>query len=382
MFSVNSFYYVLQQNLLGPLKINGRYFYPYGSWSLCDLPYTNTLSITQFNPLHDLQLLFWDQEPFNIKIYPEIIKQISTHQRSKYTSIVYSDINKITKSNPLNWYYFFHGFAALDWYRDAKYLSNLKNNNFTKLFISMNRLTNQDRSYRLGLVADLISRGIDQNGAISCSFKNSGKELTDTKSKLPMYHKELLTKLQLENVNLRIDYHETPGAASALLGFKQIKLFQDSFIHLVTETLFYGNNLHLTEKIFKPIAVHRPFILAGGANNLSYLKTYGFETFSTWWDESYDLESDDCKRMIKIVDVLEKLSKYSKSDLKDMHNDMLPVLKHNHDLFFNKFKKIIVSELLNNFVTMLDNYNKLQTGMMYDYSIINFNELTKRWSSI
>ena len=31
MFSIESFYYVLYTNLLKPLNINGKYFYPFGS---------------------------------------------------------------------------------------------------------------------------------------------------------------------------------------------------------------------------------------------------------------------------------------------------------------------------------------------------------------
>ena len=43
--------------------------------------------------------------------------------------------------------------------------------------------------------------------------------------------------------------------------------------HIVTETIFYDNKLHFTEKVFKPIVARRPFFLVGAPGNLAYLKS-------------------------------------------------------------------------------------------------------------
>jgi hypothetical protein len=74
-----------------------------------------------------------------------------------------------------------------------------------------------------------------------------------------------------------------------------------SLWNIVTETVFYDNKLHLTEKIFKPIVLKRPFVLVGAPGNLQYLKEYGFQTFDKWINEDYDNEIDPDIRIKKIV---------------------------------------------------------------------------------
>jgi hypothetical protein len=121
--------------------------------------------------------------------------------------------------------------------------------------------------------------------------------------------------------------------------------------------VFYHPKLHLTEKIFKPIVVLRPFVLAAAPGNLSYLRSYGFKTFDRWWDESYDLVDDIDQRSDMIVRILEKLCAMSPTELDDLYQDMLPVLQYNKQHFFGKFREIIVSELVDNFDTCLRIWN-------------------------
>jgi hypothetical protein len=381
MFSVDNFYNVLQTNLLHPLEIHSWTFYPYGTWNIQPNPQNHSWSISnRYRLSDDLQIIFWDQEPFNISTYQDIIKNNEFLNISKVRTLVHSDICKETEAFPLSWYYFFHGFAALDWFKDARYLSSSKNKKFTKVFITLNRIVTQERSYRLGLVADILNRGVADRGLISCNIDGWKEEISNPQSKLSDHHKTLVNKhfSQLSN-NLVLDFKETPGAASAMLGVEQIELFQSALVHVVTETIYYSKKLHLTEKIFRPIVLYRPFILAGAAGNLAYLKRYGFETFSRWWDESYDQETNNEQRLVKIANIIEQLSTLSTQDLQDMYQEMLPVLEHNFQHFYGKFKQIIVTEMLDNYTQMLDQYNS-KNRLFYDYSIVNIPHLKKHWS--
>mgnify|MGYP003342655425 CR=1 FL=1 len=56
--------------------------------------------------------------------------------------------------------------------------------------------------------------------------------------------------------NLSIDGECIQGSASA-----DIPRGVDALWNIVTETVFYYDKLHLTEKIFKPIVHRRPFLL-------------------------------------------------------------------------------------------------------------------------
>ena len=61
----------------------------------------------------------------------------------------------LKKYNCLDLYYFFHGFAALDWYRGYYALNYNKSivKEYKYDFISFNRIINNDRSYRIYFVS-------------------------------------------------------------------------------------------------------------------------------------------------------------------------------------------------------------------------------------
>jgi hypothetical protein len=47
-----------------------------------------------------------------------------------------------------------------------------------------------------------------------------------------------------------------------------------------------------------------PFILTATAGSLEYLRSYGFQTFSALWDESYDNIADWQKRINRIIQIV------------------------------------------------------------------------------
>ena len=68
---------------------------------------------------------------------------------------------------------------------------------------------------------------------------------------------------------------------------------------------------------------------------LKRLKEMGFETFSQWWDESYDDEIDDYKRMQKICNLITELN-----DKEKLHKIFLESKQVvlNNSLRFRKLK--------------------------------------------
>lgn len=328
-------------------------------------------------------VFFWDQEPFNLGLFSQFSSDPQFFIKPKLLIIANSDIcTDIPNISLYNWNYFFHGFAALDWFNDLYYLNDT-HQNFDKVFITVNRLVTQERSYRLALTANLLDSGLDEYGLISCPLQdNMGgswkNEIFNKTSCLSTLQKKQILKVfsKLEN-NLTLDFDEVKGYASAIIDQPQRDLFQRAFLHIVTETVFYSSKIHLTEKIFRPIVFKRPFVLAGAAGNLKYLKKYGFETFNNWWDESYDDEIDDELRLNMITKIVQKLSTYTMDDLKDMYNEMLPILNYNYNHFYGKFKEIIVEELLDNYRNALDTWNS-NNDKKYNYEkVIDF-KLTKQ----
>ena len=361
MFSLDNFYYIVYTNLLQPVNMTCNYFYPYGSSSSDDLinPWTD--------PGEDFKshlCVFHDQEP----LYNISLPNIATFYRSKPARVLanseHSDIKKqlCKEHNMHDWYYFFHGFAALSWYRDYKYLERVENK-FTKVFISLNRLTTKDRSYRLFLVSKMMEKDLLKKGHVSLCLTDPTQvtwqeELAYKNTKLSDSAKEVVRKnLSTVSGSLVVDQYNPQGDLSAHAGPHELKLNQSALWHVVSETVFYYDKLHLTEKIFKPIVSHRPFILVAAAGNLAYLRSYGFKTFDRWIDESYDLEKDNDKRISMIVEQLERLCSLSDKELRAMYVEMKEVLDYNFDHFYGEFKNVVVDEMLENFKGVARQWN-------------------------
>ena len=79
----------------------------------------------------------------------------------------------------------------------------------------------------------------------------------------------------------------------------------------------------------------KPFIIMGSRDYLCYLRQMGFRTFSDFWSEDYDgYEGKD--RYVKILQLIDTISKKSKTELNDMYWSMQYTLDHNYNLLLNQ----------------------------------------------
>jgi hypothetical protein len=115
--------------------------------------------------------------------------------------------------------------------------------------------------------------------------------------------------------------------------------YGDTYINLVTET-FFGKNVFLSEKIFKPLSNLQPFIVLGDYLTLTELKRLGFKTFEPFIDESYDLEIDPKVRISKIEKEIEKLKNKSIEEIHNWYYSIKDILLHNqkHMYSFEKYE--------------------------------------------
>lgn len=247
-------------------------------------------------------------------------------------------------------YYFFHGFAALDWFRGFyalnHSLSTVKSYKYD--FISFNRLLTSDRSYRCYFISLLTEKKLINKGQISFGLVDDEswhEEVNSTETKLSSnainHIKQHLPTLQLP---LTIDGDNILGCASADIP----RCSSDSFWHIVSETVFYHNKLHLTEKIFKPIVMKQPFMLLASPGNLAYLKSYGFKTFDCVISEKYDIMVNPTARVDAVVDQLNWYCNLTESEKVDIMCKIEPIVEYNFHWFYNGFKERIATELLDN----------------------------------
>ena len=418
MFSLDAFYTIISKNLLEPIVTESYYFKNFGSTEPEDLGSIWTVSGSNctfdpqyFDHLDDFDLLrryviFYDQEPIYNNQFDKIFQHhpnIETESqeelgllmldyscgshyfKNKFYVVATSEYSKEKDElfkfyGLLDWYYFFHGFAALDWYKNIRYLPPIKT--FSKVFISFNNLIDKNRSYRLTLISMLIRANLTKHGHISMSQQDTVKkiknELYSPNSSLSKESKYLIHKTMLPDPPLLIiDTATTTGTLSAN---DNLDTLCSGLFHVVTETIFYDEKLHLTEKIFKPIVARRPFLLVGAPGNLAYLKSYGFKSFDCWIDERYDLETDPDQRLAKIVNELDKLCKLSDSDLMHMYKEMQDILEHNFNWFYTGFREQITNELVDNFELLIKKSNAGKDASFKNYldsSMIKFDAVKK-----
>jgi len=291
--------------------------------------------------------IFYDQEPLDLEYNRPVFERIVELEQKPFilvsTERDSDDAKRICEEFPfLHINYFFHIFAAHDWFRGHQMLPGLqmpKDRVLEKSYISFNRLTSNRRIYRSLLVNELYKNNLLDLGHVSYSHHcpDDGAFDDNLRQGVPEYEFDsAYIESAISNLKqipeLRIDFVDQDIPNQSMLLSPMPELMK-SFVFLVTETCFFQRKTHLTEKIFKPIVLRMPFILAGCANNLEYLRSYGFRTFGDYWDESYDQLEDPIQRIQAIAQVIKQICQMTPAQQKSMLLDMQPILEHNYQLF-------------------------------------------------
>ena len=325
--------------------------------------------------------LLWDQEPIHLNVHLPTFEQVVVNNQDLHTEC--ERRNRVNQSaidagysKPLNanrqvgaiitsekhsdtvdivckkfgwksYYYFFHGWAALDWYRgyDRTFLiTPVDQRIITRTFLAPNRIVAGERQHRLEMLYWIFRLGMTNNH-ISCPAVCPAENIAITDAIKPLKHKypDIETVFAQESLPRNFEGETDHPMHSCWLSlFDQSA---ESLLYLVTETVATGRRHHLTEKTFKPIALGMPFVIAGTQGSLRYLRSYGFRTFGDLWDESYDDEPDDSKRIEKIAQVL-KLLDGLEEHRQDIFDSAQEIVKHNWNHFYHGgFEAILWKEL-------------------------------------
>lgn len=215
------------------------------------------------------------------------------------------------------------------------YKIELKN----KMFLQFNR---RHREQRLYFLMQVFKRNLLDNFYISFSDTEPGQydSFHDRATNLNNKQNIGLTPGQLNDLTKKLplildtpDFSKFPMESSLS---DTIQFYNDSLIHVIAETNFYTNIIHITEKTMKPIMYKQPFIFVGPPHSLGYLKDMGFRTFSNIWDESYDEEEDHNKRMNMVLDLLERLNSLSDKEKLTISMICSSIVRHNYDLLHTR----------------------------------------------
>jgi hypothetical protein len=109
---------------------------------------------------------------------------------------------------------------------------------------------------------------------------------------------------------------------------------------VVTFAKYETNDVYIDEKIYKPFACFKPFIIIAQPYTLTILKDLGFKTFEKFIDESYDDETDNDKRIQMVFDEIDKISKMKVDEVDTLYNRMKSVLDHNYSHLQRYIRKV------------------------------------------
>jgi len=277
--------------------------------------------------------------------YPPIGNKLA-FVTSEYNSIDVLQLQKFLKAE--YFYYFFHGWAALDWFRGYDKTWLIKDpykRTITKTFFSPNRIIGGERDHRVAMLYWFEKLNLMHNHISApkiCPVEN--QNIVDIGHRMSNPYPDITHVLKDMQLPRTFEGENTQEMSSYYLtNFRECA---ESMIYHVTETVAAGYKQHFTEKIFKPICMRMPFVLTGTAGALNYLQGYGFQTFSSVWDESYDLIDDDYQRYEAVAQLLKQIDLLNTNEKEDIFTRCLPIIQHNYQHFYGgTFEGILWNEL-------------------------------------
>ncbi len=231
--------------------------------------------------------------PWNLK-FPNIFDQsILIHSETRSPEV---EIYRNQGFVPV--YYWCHAVIALDWFRFAQHVNQKKQ--VEKTFLIYNRAWAGTREYRIKFADFLATKQLVSHckTTFNCVDPETRIDYKMHQFKNPVWN----TKINFADYFVSNDH---PSTSSANFDLQD---YATTDIEVVLETLFDDSRIQLTEKILRPIACEQPFILASTAGSLEYLKNYGFRTYDTVWDETYDKLTDPYQRLESIVKTMQDIA--------------------------------------------------------------------------
>ena len=312
-------------------------------------------------------IAMFDQEPIDVNTYCTVTKEFLRQDNAianKHTDLlddefflyfskgIYNpiiavseinstDVARLTDNFHIPFHFWSNAFLSINWYNMYEMLSPVNNDNKNRFGCYIRDVTGT-REYRKDILQIFESLDID----VYCPILDNKHDI------------------------------ELSSDLSASIDWKDQSKFD---IHIVPETIFDTEKVHLTEKIFKPIVMYQPFILFGGPRSLKYLRDYGFKTFDSLWDESYDAEKDANIRFNKITNLINYLNNLNPEDYKKLIHEANKIVEFNRKHFYSdKFYKALKDELHYNledaFQLREEQFYTNPGGTLFHFDNIYFNK--------
>jgi len=334
-------------------------FYPHGSKNVEDMLglREEDWQVTQLSP----SLYCNDQEPLDYDYYKIVnkkprapFKEPLPHflkHRTVYKKILLlhserqsTDVEKYQQDQFIPVYWWSHAVIALDWFRYAAHIVLKKQSK--KTFLVYNRAWSGTREYRLRFAELLVQLNLQDScqASINPVEPELGIHYDCHKFKNPVWRPQTVLE----------DYFPINGMPSHYSADFDAGDYNATDVEVVLETLFDDDRIHITEKSLRPIALGQPFIIAATAGSLEYLRSYGFKTFGSIWDESYDTIKDPEQRLYAITNLMAQIESWESLTRERKLTEAQAIAEYNHHHFFSQdFFNLVTGELSANLTTAL-----------------------------
>ena len=298
-----------------------------------------------------------DQEPVQLESHRQLFETVwerNTDLTNFDGTVIVSELGEHVSELCENYswksaYYFFHGWACLDWYRgyNRTFLFPGFNERSmpTRTFMSPNRIIGGERNHRVLFVYHVVRKGLQHNYVSAphiCPVEN--QDITTIAKRYCNRYPDIMQVLEQTQLPWLFQQELTQQMTSCWLG--NFAEATDSLIYVPTETVYFGRRTHITEKTFKAIALGMPFVLVATAGSLEYMRSYGFQTFHDVWDESYDEETDDFHPLERVTDLLASIDACSPREREQIWRHTRPAVEHNWNHFYRGgFESVLWPEL-------------------------------------
>lgn len=219
--------------------------------------------------------------------------------------------------------------------------------NKSKIFLSLNKNTTQDRIHRVRLLCWYYQNNLIERGYVSSIIKpDTDNKIFDSEYRQILslkYHYETF----FENSPLILDF-DGDNESELSLGIDSRYLYNETFFSIVSETSFANTRIFITEKTPKSIRNLHPFLILGDWKVHSKLKELGFVLYDDLIDYSFDDIEDNDLRFIKFTEEVQRLVD-NKDKIIDWYRDNTDKLIYNFNHLKTNFNSETESKLLLDF---------------------------------
>jgi hypothetical protein len=306
-------------------------------------------NLGQDNVIETDYVFFHDQEPVDIGLYNQLFDDVLRRNTdvwwpkkpTPFGHVVVSErgefVDRLCEQYEwTNHYYFYHGWACQDWFRgyDKTFLiSRARDRRPTRTFMSPNRIVAGKRDHRVLFLYNVFKQSLEHNHITAprvCQYENV--DISSIAQKYTNVYQDITRVFDQADLPRLFAGEKTQQMSSYRLG--NFAEAADSLVYVPTETVYFGRRTHITEKTFKAIVLEMPFVLVAPAGSLEYMREYGFQTFAGIFDESYDEETDDIRRVERVTKLLKDLDNLSVKERQQIHRACLHRVEHNYNHFY------------------------------------------------